>query len=219
MSNEESPAVIDDLAAVIVGLSKRAATDHVRAAQALAGFPALVESMSAGRLSYSHLRAISRIAKPDEVRLVDDLIMVAEHGTVAHLEVIIRGLQSVDDTTTPETGEPREYVRGSWTSQAQWRLSGRLDPEKGAVIESALKAVAAAEGISEADGLVLIAERALAETADRTPRRRRLRGDERAAVVIHLDGATCGPDRRRTRPARSDRGPVAVLGADPRRAV
>jgi hypothetical protein len=184
------------------GLSKRAATDHVRAARALASFPALVESMTAGRLSYSHLRAISRIAKPGETQLVDDLIMVAEHGTVAHLEVIVRGLQTVDDTTR-STGEPNEYVRGSWTDQSQWRLAGRLDPEKGAVIESALKSVAAAAGISEADALVLIAEQALAELNDAN-RRRRLRGDERAAVVIHLNadrGERIGSAEPNSRPA------------------
>jgi HNH endonuclease/Domain of unknown function (DUF222) len=68
-----------------------------------------------------------------------------------------------------------------------------MDPDKGAVVDSALKAVAAAEGISEADAQVLIAERALAELNDtgtssgRGKPRRRLRGDERAAVVIHLN--------------------------------
>src|SRR5882762_11829464 len=44
------------------GLSRRTAIDHVRVARALAAFPALTESMSAGRLSYSHVRAIARVA-------------------------------------------------------------------------------------------------------------------------------------------------------------
>src|SRR5882757_6000566 len=79
------------------GLSRRTAVDQVRVARTLAGFPRLVAAMSAGRVSYSHVRAISRIARPGEDQLVADLIMVAEHGTVGHLETIVRGLRTVED--------------------------------------------------------------------------------------------------------------------------
>jgi len=44
------------------------------------GVSALAGSMSAGRMSYSHVRAISRVAHPGEDQLVGDLIMVADHG-------------------------------------------------------------------------------------------------------------------------------------------
>jgi len=69
------------------GISHRTAQDHVRVARALACFPALAEGMAAGRLSYSHVRAIARLARPDEQQLVVDLIDVAEHGTVGQLEL------------------------------------------------------------------------------------------------------------------------------------
>src|SRR5579875_3558246 len=44
-------------------LAQRTAEDHVRVARTLATHPRLVTEMSAGRLSYSHVRAISRLVK------------------------------------------------------------------------------------------------------------------------------------------------------------
>jgi hypothetical protein len=224
------------------GLSQRAANDHVQAARALAEFAPLRESMDAGRISYSHLRAISRLVHPGEAVLVEELITVAEHGTVAHLEVIVRGLQTCEDNDMRGRGwVPENYVRHGWTRDARWRLSARLDPEQGALVEAAVTALAAAEGISQVDALIRIAEIALAHINDndKTPEqgndhlagqtsntaagdatdeyrvpaenatpsrdqrrargtraarqaraaRGRLRGDERAAVIIHLDAA------------------------------
>jgi hypothetical protein len=173
------------------GLSKRTAVEHVRVARAFAAFPALAEAMSAGRLSYSHVRAISRIAKPGEDTFVRELIMAAEHGTVAQLETIVRGLQTVDDNEQRNAGWiPAEYVNQGWTEGSQWRLSSRLDPEKGALITAALDQIATTEGINRADAFVRMAEIAMTALADSGGSKiRSLRGDEAAAVVIHLDAA------------------------------
>src|SRR5882757_8486036 len=169
------------------GLSRRTAIDHVRVARALAAFPALVESMSAGRISYSHARAISRVARAGEEQLVGDLIMVAEHGTVGQLEIVVRGLRTVEDNEqTPASVE--EYAAWSWSSESQWRLTARLDPERGAVVQKTVETIARTEGLSHADALVRMADIALAAVNDRNAPRE-LRGDERAAVVIHLDAA------------------------------
>src|SRR5882757_7405653 len=170
------------------GLSRRTAIDHVRVARVLAAFPALVESMSAGRISYSHVRAISRVARAGEERLVGDLIMVAEHGTVGQLEIVVRGLRTVEDNEqTPASVE--EYAAWSWSSESQWRLSARLDPERGAVVQKTVETIARTEGISYADALVRMADIAFAAVNDHETPLRELRGDERAAVVIHLDAA------------------------------
>src|SRR5882757_10004649 len=167
------------------GLSRRTAVEHVRVARGLAVFPTLVQAMSAGRLSYSHVRAITRLAQPGEQRLVTDLIDVAEHGTVGQVETMIRGLRTVQ--TNSSGLAPDEYVSHSWTPESQWRLTARLDPEHGALVQSAVETIARTEGISSPEALVRMAEIALAATADgSTPH---LRGDERAAVVIHLDAA------------------------------
>ena len=180
------------------GIAHRTAVEHVRVGRALAQYPRLAKEMGAGRLSYSQVRAISRIAEPGEHALVDDLVEAARHGTVAQLEVLVRGLRTVDDNDNPTPTQPAEYVTRSWTADSRWRLGARLDPERGAVVDAAVEAIARHEGISPADALVRLAEIGLAALADGENPPRGLRGDERAAVVIHLDEsrlpASAAPD-------------------------
>src|SRR5262245_28410281 len=47
------------------GMSLRTATEHLRVARALQNLPAIREAFAAGRLSYSKVRAITRIAGSD----------------------------------------------------------------------------------------------------------------------------------------------------------
>jgi hypothetical protein len=201
------------------GLSRRTALEHVRVARGLAAFPALVQAMSAGRLSYSHVRAITRLAKPGETQLVADLIEVAEHASVGQVESAVRRLRSVEDNEVDNAvgAAPLEYLSHSWTSDSRWRLAARLDPERGALVQSAVAAIARAEGISYADALVRMAEIALAAVNDGETKPRDLRGDERAAVVIHLDASALpaeAPDIAEPRSAERAR-PAAHLTGGP----
>ena len=170
------------------GVAHRTAVEHVRVARALAGFPELAAAMAAGRLSYSQVRAISRLARDGGHRLVEDLIDAAGHGTVGQLEVLVRGLRTVEEVDSPD-GHPQEYVSHSWSSQGQWRMQARLDPERGAIVQSAIETIAGVDGIDQAAALVRMAEIALAAVADTAQPVRGLRGDERAAVIIHLSAA------------------------------
>jgi hypothetical protein len=72
------------------GVAQRTAAEHVRIARSLVLFPKLTEEIGAGRLSFSQVRAISRLAEPGEHALVEELIEVARHGTVAQLEIVAR---------------------------------------------------------------------------------------------------------------------------------
>lgn len=173
------------------GLSHRTAVEHVRVARGLAGFPLLAQRMAEGRLSYSHVRAITRLARPDEHRLVADLVQIAEHGSVGQLESVVRGLRTVDDNRNHDPGrddeppEESEYLSQSWGSDSRWRMHSRLDPENGALVRSALAAVARTDPdggtCTAAEALVRMAEITLAvlNDSDRPPRL--LRGEERAA--------------------------------------
>ena len=174
------------------GVAHRTAVEHVRVARALAGFPELAAAMAAGRLSYSQVRAISRLARDGGHRLVEDLIDAAGHGTVGQLEVLVRGLRTVEEVDSPD-GHPQEYVSHSWSSQGQWRMQARLDPERGAIVQSAIETIAGVDGIDQAAALVRMAEIALAAVADTAQPVRGLRGDERAAVIIHLVPPTWPP--------------------------
>jgi hypothetical protein len=171
------------------GLAHRTAVEHLRVARALVTFPNMAEAMAAGTLSYSQARAIARLAKPGEIRLVDDLLEIARYGTIAQLEVMVRGLRTVDHNENPAPQAEREHVSGRWGDDSMWALSARLDPERGALVDAAITKLAAAEEIAKADALVRLAEIALAALADGEKPPRELRGHERAAVVIHLDAA------------------------------
>ncbi len=162
-------------------------------------YPRLAEEMAAGRLSYSQLRAIGRIAQPGEPGLVEDLIGAARHGTVAQLEVVVRGLRTVDHNE--KATDPGEYLKQSWTSDSCWQLSARLDPKRGALVAAAIDAIAGRDGCSQTEALARLAEIGLASLADANNPARELRGDERAAVVIHLDAARVPPRSAERDPA------------------
>src|SRR3954449_7823516 len=75
------------------GLARRTAFEHVRVAHALAGNEPLAAAMASGRLSYSQVRAISRVADIATPALIASLITTAEHGSGEQLEVVVRGLR------------------------------------------------------------------------------------------------------------------------------
>jgi hypothetical protein len=248
------------------GISLRTAVDHVRVARALQSFPDLAAAMSAGRLSYSHVRAICRavlvpasdpppaelatcesgsaepvigdpVATPSQVaaaggmtdvprdpvsdQVVADLIAVAEHGTISQTEIMVRGLRTVENNEQARlTGSrPEEYVRHSWSEQAQLRTSARLDPERGELLQSAIATVARVEQISPADALVRLAELALVAMNDSANPPRALRGDERAAVVVHLNVADVPADLGGAEPADGEVGLRSPASATPPRSI
>jgi hypothetical protein len=174
-------------------LSRRTARDHVRVARSLAGHERLRTEMSAGRLSYSQVRAISRVAELGDEQLVDELIIVAEHGTVRHLEDVVRGLRSVDDIEQPTPPSDRERVTHRWRSDSLMGFSARLDPENGALLRAAIDAVARNEGITHAQALTRMAEIALA-TIGADGEAPSLLGPELAAIQIHVDAGRVVPD-------------------------
>src|SRR5665213_3348049 len=192
------------------GIAHRTAVEHVRVAKSLRHYSRLAEEMGAGRLSFSQVRAISRIAGPGEDGLVDDLIEAARYATVAQLEVVVRGLRSVDHND--KATDPGEYRKQSWTADSRWQLSARLDPERGALVGAAIDAIVQRDGCSAAEALVQLAEIALAILAEGKKPPRELRGDERAAVVIHLNAARVPPRSAQRDPddASCDQDQVAV---------
>lgn len=97
------------------GSSRRTALEQVRMARALAAHPCLVDAMTAGRLSYSQVRSISRVADVEGGALVQHLVEVAEHWTVAQLEAMVRGLRTVRDLDGPKDTVPGEVLNHGWT--------------------------------------------------------------------------------------------------------
>jgi len=75
------------------GIDLGAAREKVRVARALATLPHLSGAMQRGEISYAKVRALTRIATPEnEARLLD----IAYAGTAAHVERVVRAWRRCD---------------------------------------------------------------------------------------------------------------------------
>jgi hypothetical protein len=79
-----------------VGRDLRTAREKVRVARALEGLPLISEAFPQGRMSYSKVRAMCRIATLDNEEY---LLYIAENGTTEDVERVVRGYGRA-------TGEP-----------------------------------------------------------------------------------------------------------------
>jgi hypothetical protein len=93
-----------------IGLDLATAREKVRVARALGTLPAIDAALASGKLSYAKVRALSRVATPDnEAKLLE----MAFYATGAQLERICRGFrnaQMADEGLTPETRSVRRRV-------------------------------------------------------------------------------------------------------------
>src|SRR3954470_5717974 len=76
------------------GLGPGAAREHVRVARALRGLPRIEAAFAAGRLTYSKVRAITRVAEPDSEEMVIELAIEA---TASQVERVVRQWRRADD--------------------------------------------------------------------------------------------------------------------------
>jgi hypothetical protein len=89
------------------GVGLVAAREKVRVARALPSLPRVSEAMAAGRLSYSKVRAITRIAGPHNESA---LLSIAENGTASHVETTVRHYRQ----TEPQPA--RDHVSRRWSN-------------------------------------------------------------------------------------------------------
>ena len=74
------------------GLDTRAAREHVRVARALETLPLITHAFAAGTLSYSKVRALTRVATPENEA---SLVMIAGHATAVQVERTVRTYRRV----------------------------------------------------------------------------------------------------------------------------
>ena len=162
--------------------------------------------MRQGRVSYSKIRALTRVATPDNE---EELLNFALAGTAAHVERLVRAWRRVDRIEELEQEALRHASRhlDLWTDEdGSVVVRGRLDPEAGAALIKAVEAgcdlLYEAEKENEAtnpeavpvaqrraDALGRVAEAALAGGLDKGTR-----GD-RYQVVVHVDAGGAGGSR------------------------
>jgi hypothetical protein len=216
-----------------VGLDLGAAREKVRVARALGALPVLSESLRRGEISYSKVRALTRIATPVNER---DLLNFARAGTAAHVEKLVRGMRRVDRLAEAECEKRRHdarYLRVYTDEDGMLVVTGRLAPEAGAALLRALDAgveqlygprrikapgVAGDAAGTTADGTVddvpmeqrradaigLVAESALGAGLDPGSR-----GD-RYQVVVHVDAEALRADGEDGNACLADGGHVSA---------
>ena len=134
------------------GLAPGAAREHVRVARALENLPKLSDAMRRGVISYSKVRAVTRVATPETEQALLD---VALCGTAAHVEQIVRGWRRVDRSAEAADDRRRHETRSlrTWVDDdGMVVVRGRLTPEVGAVLRRALEAACDQARVRRAPG-------------------------------------------------------------------
>jgi hypothetical protein len=159
------------------GIGMNAAREKVRVAHALKDLPQISEAFRRGQLSYSKVRAMTRIADASNE---DYLMMIAKHGTAHHVEKLVskyRRCKRLQDVDNANQQHAKRELHCTFDDDGSVIIRGRLPAEQGALIMKALelamdragtsmKAAAAARIAADAraDG-----SRVTAETSAREP--------------------------------------------------
>jgi hypothetical protein len=151
------------------GMAIGPAREKVRVARCLAGLPEVDQAFAEGELSYSKVRAITRVATPENEGF---MVCIAEQNSASHLEKLVGKYRPVDDSglvgilpegvpervpesdaepdvcdAPPEVDEEarREQARELYWFQDEdgmWIIHAKLPPEQGQLVMKALQAVA-----------------------------------------------------------------------------
>jgi hypothetical protein len=132
------------------GIGMTAARVKVRVANALADLPKISEAFRSGEISYSKVRAITRVASPDNE---DYLLMIARHGTAHHVETLVSGYRRACRLNDAEIAEKQFQSRSfsyRYDDDGSVVFNGRLPPEVGAMLMKAIEsAVDAADSATD----------------------------------------------------------------------
>ncbi|MXZ27963.1 MAG: DUF222 domain-containing protein [Gammaproteobacteria bacterium] len=125
------------------GIGRVAATEKVRTARALESLPKISAAFGEGRLSYSKVRALTRVATAETE---DTLLHIALNGTAAHVERTVRGFRRVKRDLERDEAEALHDQRHllCWReADGGVTLQARLTPEVGELLFKALDAAQA----------------------------------------------------------------------------
>ena len=183
------------------GIAMGAAREKVRVARALENLPRISAAMALGSLSYSKAREITRIGNPANEQY---LLMIAEHGTAAHVERLVRAYrrcQEAEELSRAQRQQQSRKVTFRYDDDGSLILMCRLPAEAGASVMKALDV--AVEGLPvyadvpagtskqvvpysrrRADALACIAESFLAHDVLESP------GADRQQIVVHVAAET-----------------------------
>lgn len=192
----------------------------MRAARALKDLPLTREAMARGELSFSKVRALTRVATAETEGA---LLELATGATTAQLERMVRAWKVGGRADEAQRERERHASRTLAVfpgDDGMHVIHGRLMPEVAAVLMKAIEAAADAlyrahpevePAQRRADAIALLAERALAAGFEGVDSRA-----ERYTVVVHVDAGTLGAEGE---PGRSDLEDGTRLSAESARRI
>jgi hypothetical protein len=175
-----------------VGTDRGTAREKVRVARALHGLPLLSAWFRQGRLTYSHVRALTRVATPDD----EEEILEAVAGmSVVQVERFVRGWRGESSQELLEREEARHRARRLSVvvqDDGTYRVEGVLTPEQGAVLRRAIDAFSDRLFREEWPGQAIPSgiPAELAEAGVRLP------GDRRGAARVRREAEEAAARRR-----------------------
>jgi hypothetical protein len=117
--------------------------EKVRVARSLADLPLIDQAFSEGKISYSKVRAMTRVATPENEKF---LLQIAEYGTANHMEFLVRKYQYCKRLQEPRDSENwKRYKDLGWYQDETGMIviNARLPPEEGALVIRALEIIQA----------------------------------------------------------------------------
>ena len=158
-----------------VGMDLGAAREKVRVARALEGLPLIDDALKGGEISYSKVRAMTRVANAKNEEM---LLVMARRMPGAQLEKtcrLVRQVRGLDEGARPDEEDCRRYVTSRATDDGMVSIQVRLFPEEAARVLRAFEA--AAEGGKLVDGAMALADGGLGGGRGRPP----------VEVVLHVE--------------------------------
>jgi hypothetical protein len=122
------------------GMGAKVASDRVRIARALRELPKTFAAFAAGRVSFTQVRAITRVAVADDEA---KYLGIAKAATGQQLERLVRGIRRARALGIPKQDRPvvtAPQLRVSHDDDGTMRISIRLSAEDGAAVLAALEA-------------------------------------------------------------------------------
>jgi Domain of unknown function (DUF222)/HNH endonuclease len=213
------------------GIGTVAAREKVRVARALEALPKISAAFARGEISYSKVRAMTRVASAASEPV---LLNVALHGTAAHVEKLVRRYQWTQHRDAAALTMQQHAQRGLhcfYDDAGMLVLQARLPAELGAVVRKAIEAAVealreddpvSAESCPEgseperpnaaaqrADALVRLAETSLADMSVAAS------AADRCQIVVHVDQAVlagaAGANESEPHCCELDEGPALAL--------
>lgn len=117
------------------GLTFGAAREKVRTARALGGLPLIDEAFSAGELSYSKVRALTRAATPDNE---GDLLERARSISADAVEQLVRRVKHNECLEDVQVMIRSRALSTRWDETGMLIVQGKLTPEQGEVFLQAM---------------------------------------------------------------------------------